>query len=70
MDIEEEGSSSTGSQRDPEKKNENNEYETDDFVMQEEAPDLTNNFPNAIDHDPGVGNGLILMHYAKHFWAF
>ena len=69
MDIEDEGSSSTGSQRDPEK-NENNEYETDDFVMEEEAPDLTNNFPNAIDHNPGVGNGLILMHYAKHFWAF
>ena len=69
MDIEIEECSSTGSQKDSEK-NENNEYETDDFVMEEEAPDLTNNFPNAIDHDPGVGNGFILMHYAKHFWAF
>ena len=69
MDIEIEECSSTGSQKDSEK-NENNEYETVDFDMQEEAPDLSNNFPNAIDHEPGIGNGPMVMHYGKHLHAF
>jgi hypothetical protein len=55
---------------DDSQQDDDHEFESVDYITQQEAPDLSGNIPNVVDHAPGIGGGAMFCHYLLRFHAY